>query len=424
MGQQSFILTDGTTDVVVKTTSPAASDGGLVVRPIQNFTGATGSAIPTSAVLLGASDGTNLQQLLVESATNRNLRVAIFNGATEASITATGTAAGNALQTLPGQYNSSLPTLTSGQASFVQLDGYGRLITVGSGNYNNASVGTNAAPIPTSSTLFGGSDGTNLRPVAVNSNGVQFTATIAEAVLEGRIPTTGVAKTVNGYISTNAITEASVLATTYTEQTSGAQRSFKSTSTSDTNTAGIGARTILLTYYTLASGAVTGPFTETITLNGTTAVNTVATNIALVESIEVITVGSNNSNVGTINMYTTTAGGGSIFASIAIGDRITYFAQHYVPTGSTAYITQLSAASTAGSSNVPDFYIRTLDYSTTNAAERVLIGNFLVQGSSNGNVRTFSVPLKVVGPARIVGYVTPANAPKQFNYIDFSFYEF
>lgn len=55
--------------------------------------GSTGSAIPTSATLLGASDGTNLQQLLVESSTNRNLRIGIYNGANEAAVKAASTAA-------------------------------------------------------------------------------------------------------------------------------------------------------------------------------------------------------------------------------------------------------------------------------------------------------------------------------------------
>ena len=49
-----------------------------------------GSAIPGSSTLIGASDGTNLQQLLVESATNRNLRTAIFNAANELSIDSNG----------------------------------------------------------------------------------------------------------------------------------------------------------------------------------------------------------------------------------------------------------------------------------------------------------------------------------------------
>ncbi len=49
--------------------------------------GTDGSAIPTSSTLVGASDGTNLQQLLVESASNRNLRTGIYSGANEATVT-------------------------------------------------------------------------------------------------------------------------------------------------------------------------------------------------------------------------------------------------------------------------------------------------------------------------------------------------
>lgn len=52
--------------------------------------GTDGSAIPASSTLLGASDGTNLQQLLVESATQRNLRVALFNAGNELAVDASG----------------------------------------------------------------------------------------------------------------------------------------------------------------------------------------------------------------------------------------------------------------------------------------------------------------------------------------------
>jgi hypothetical protein len=52
--------------------------------------GADGSAIPASSTLIGASDGTNLQQLLVESASNRNLRAAIYNATNELGIDAGG----------------------------------------------------------------------------------------------------------------------------------------------------------------------------------------------------------------------------------------------------------------------------------------------------------------------------------------------
>jgi hypothetical protein len=49
--------------------------------------GTNDDAIPTSSTLIGASDGTDLQQLLVESSSHPNLRVSIFNGATEAGVT-------------------------------------------------------------------------------------------------------------------------------------------------------------------------------------------------------------------------------------------------------------------------------------------------------------------------------------------------
>jgi len=52
--------------------------------------GTDGSAIPTSSTLIGASDGVNLQQLTVESSSNRNLRTSLYNGANEASVSAGG----------------------------------------------------------------------------------------------------------------------------------------------------------------------------------------------------------------------------------------------------------------------------------------------------------------------------------------------
>ena len=48
---------------------------------------ATGSPVPANADYLGASDGTNLQGLLVESAAHPNLRVGIYSGANEVTIT-------------------------------------------------------------------------------------------------------------------------------------------------------------------------------------------------------------------------------------------------------------------------------------------------------------------------------------------------
>lgn len=82
--QAGTTSTDGTTGVVF---APLSSSGGSSSNA---SVGTTGSAIPASSTLLGASDGTNLQQLLVESATNKNLRMAFYNGTNEALVDASG----------------------------------------------------------------------------------------------------------------------------------------------------------------------------------------------------------------------------------------------------------------------------------------------------------------------------------------------
>jgi hypothetical protein len=47
-----------------------------------------GSAFPSTGTAIGASDGTNMQGLLVESSTNKNLRVGLYSGTNEATVTA------------------------------------------------------------------------------------------------------------------------------------------------------------------------------------------------------------------------------------------------------------------------------------------------------------------------------------------------
>lgn len=54
------------------------------------FSAVSGAANPANAIWLGASDGANLQGLLVESSSNKNLRVGIYSGATEATVTGAG----------------------------------------------------------------------------------------------------------------------------------------------------------------------------------------------------------------------------------------------------------------------------------------------------------------------------------------------
>ena len=51
------------------------------------FAAVDGAALPADTVWMGASDGTNLRGLQVESSTNKNLRVAIYQGGNEVNVT-------------------------------------------------------------------------------------------------------------------------------------------------------------------------------------------------------------------------------------------------------------------------------------------------------------------------------------------------
>jgi hypothetical protein len=94
--------------------------------------GSNGAATPTSSTAIGGSDGTNLQQALVESAAHPNLRTAIYNGATEVAVTVanalkvdgsastqpiSGTVATNADTTIGGTSAPSKELLVAGKTN-------------------------------------------------------------------------------------------------------------------------------------------------------------------------------------------------------------------------------------------------------------------------------------------------------------------
>ena len=194
---------------------------------------------------------------------------------------------------------------------------------------------------------------TNYKPTA-NSRiarndryGVPLSHDFRQAVAEGIVPgaTSG---TINGYVATSAATSVAVRASTYVPGSANAQRSLSSSSANDSS-AGTGARTVKITYY---DNVMAGPFTDTVTLNGVTAVNTAATNIRYIEKLEVLTVGSTGSNAGTVTMFLAAAGAGGTMATINIGDNATFWAQHYVAAGKTCYIGGLRAGATVTNGSV------------------------------------------------------------------------
>lgn len=184
-----------------------------------------------------------------------------------------------------------------------------------------------------------------------------------------------------------------VRSSTYTPQASAAQRSLKSSSASDT-AAGIGAQTVAVNYLdntmTLQQ--------EIVTMNGTTAVNMVSTTVQFIESMVVLTTGSNLANVGTISIFTTTGGGGSAFASINIGDNATFYAHHYVPAGVSCYIIKHTGAATLASGRT--YIVAYGDPRSNNPIQQY--GDIIIHLAGSTEDHEYEVPLVIPGPNYIL----------------------
>lgn len=121
----------------------------------------------------------------------------------------------------------------------------------------------------------------------------------------------------------------------------GVQLSIVSTSASDA-AAGTGARTVVVEYL---NGNLDYSF-EVVTLNGTTPVLTLATDVRWVQAVHVATAGSGTVAAGDI----TVANGGATYLKIMTGERTTHNSFTRVPRQRRLFITELYAGSNSGSS--------------------------------------------------------------------------
>jgi hypothetical protein len=238
------------------------------------------------------------------------------------------------------------------------------------------------------------------------------------AAIFGLIPGV-ISGTVNGYLSTSSTSSLPIRATSYISGVSAAQRSINSTSVNDTS-AGTGAQQIQITYY---DGSMNGPLTETITTNGTTAVNTVNTNIQFIEKIAITQVGSGGSNAGTIQLFTTVAGGGSIMGSIATGDNQTFWAHHYIPTGKKCYLLGVRACAsiTTGAINM----FATGSPLLSNIPTLNISGN-IRHGAANSIISDYEwdVPLVITGPNLLYCSEKPDASTASTSYCSFDYIQF
>jgi len=138
------------------------------------------------------------------------------------------------------------------------------------------------------------------------------------------------------------ISDIAAVAKPYPNQSVGEQMTIVSTSASDT-AAGTGARTIKL-HYINAAGAYVH---EIITLNGTTPVNTVATDIRFDQMISVQTNGTFGGNAaGTITLYKL-ATPATVYSQITAGNNVSMSSARMVPAGVDFWLKSITVSGTA-----------------------------------------------------------------------------
>ncbi len=239
-------------------------------------------------------------------------------------------------------------------------------------------------------------------------SGAQIHVTLEQAIAMGRYPN-GTAVVAIGKFVSNPTVFTALLNTAYNEPTGSIQRSVSSTSVNDT-LAGTGARTVKITYY---DNLMNGPFFETIALSGTTANNTVNA-MRFIEKMEVMTAGTVGGLSGTLTLFNGTNGAGGTLAQMGGSsggqiDNTTLWAHHYVAVGRTAYIEWWNTRTDQGvAAPVADVVVQRLmsrDPTVANSPLKQLTTENTAT-SIGGLVFdvTYPVPIKVVGPARIVAY--------------------
>jgi hypothetical protein len=227
--------------------------------------------------------------------------------------------------------------------------------------------------------------------------------------------------TADGYILLASTNRAALYQTVYTEQTSNAQRSIKSSNANDSAN-GTGARTIRITY---TDASMSQMYTEIITLNGTTAVNTASSNYCFIEKIEVMTAGSVGYTVGAISLYAGLNGTGGVIWSIAANETKTYGAHHYVVVNKTCNMVSMT---TGGARYSATYAVRAqpLGANTVNQQISDSIHNYSDGGTGSAlsaSTRTYPSPIRVAGPAHLQMFVDPDQASSTTYYGSFDYYD-
>jgi hypothetical protein len=420
--------TDSSKKTAVSSTAPVGTENGLIVR---NIPSGTQNVAVTAAIsdLIGTGNIIALNGAVTVNTQGRATLAFTITGTWVATLTFQGTVDGTNWINLDGvarPTNTSINTLTANNTVLIECAGFQSVRVIATAftsgtvaiafdasdkiNFDDPTYGNNSGTLPPQSQLIAGSTGTTMVPLKVDTEGRLVTSALTGFGADFAF----------GDITTAALTRVIVRRTAYNEPTANAQRSISSSNAADT-AAGTGARTVRIEYFD-ATGA--GPFTEIVTLNGTTPVNTVATNICFIEHIYVITAGSSGSNTGIITLFVGTGGAGGAIGTIAALNNQTFWAHHYVATGKTCNITGISCGhngTTVGSGALFTLNARTIGLA---GGVETQVSDFVrLYGQTSTFARSYSSPIKIPGPARLQMYVTPETTSSTVYRCAFDFFE-
>jgi len=172
----------------------------------------------------------------------------------------------------------------------------------------------------------------------------------------------------------------------------GQQLEILSASSQDT-AAGTGIQTLELEFLDSAGAEQA----ETITMNGTSPVATVSTDIDKVQWMHGVTVGTNSVGLGNITLRSTAAG--TTFEYIAAGGNQSLSARYTVPTGKTGYILGWQASAVT---KVIDFRLRAnVDRFTRELHDAFNFQDAMILETAPSGFIPFSIPLKCPAGAEI-----------------------
>lgn len=233
-----------------------------------------------------------------------------------------------------------------------------------------------------------------MRGLLIHSNGSLIKLTMQQAAVMGVISNATFGFGYGQADTTGSLAIFPLRKTAYTEQTTASRFSLSSSSSSDSST-GTGARQVKVTYYTASGNDIFGPYTETVSLNGTTNVQMVETSARFVDRMDVVSVGSGGVSAGTITLKN---GSGATIGTITAGQPSTQWAHHYVPTGRACYIDFLHART----ANVDSMYFLRKRQPTVANSALQMVGPFACTydppADEDGFSHTLLTPVKIVGP--------------------------